>query len=108
MIFLLPAALAVALMTGAAAKADFQAAGAGRFVSCGSWTSARRDRAAVVYEQWILGFVSGVAWDLSAGRNPMNGLKNGAVWAWIDNYCQGHPIDMLGTAGSAFANAHPR
>ena len=56
--FLLPAALAV--LTGLAYAGDagvFTIIGQGT-ASCGTWTSARRDREALGYEQWVVGFLS--------------------------------------------------
>jgi len=38
----------------------------------------------------------------------LNGTDADGVWAWIDNYCQEHPIDRLFIAAEAFAKAHPR
>jgi hypothetical protein len=77
--------------------------------SCGMWTSSRKGRQAFGMEQWILGFLSGVAETVNVtGYDPMNGIDAEAVWGWMDNYCQAHPLDMIVAAGSAFTLAHPR
>jgi hypothetical protein len=71
--------------------------------SCGTWTAARRDRRALLYEQWILGFLSGegaASAVLADGRdNPLNGMDAEGVWAWIDTYCQVHPLDQISRGG---------
>jgi hypothetical protein len=80
-----------------------------RTLSCGWWMPNRRDRSARVSEQWILGFLSGVAYvGGDAKLNPSNGVDAYGVWAWSDNYCLAHPIDQIEKAAVAFVDAHPR
>lgn len=77
-------------------------------VSCGTWMAARRDRMAVVFEQWILGFLSGAgAVGADRGIDPANRMDGDAVRAWVDDYCHAHPLDNLAAAGGAFLRAHP-
>ena len=90
------------------AEAGYLAIGRGNG-SCGAWTTTRRAQQAQGYEQWILGFLSGVGWQgAQSGINPLNGLDANGVWAWLDNYCQVHPLDPLVEAAAALARAHPR
>ena len=109
-ICLLLAALASAHMTGAAiAEGQFSYIGLGDS-SCGTWTAARRRGIAFGYEQWIVGFLSGFA-DASVSSGGRLDLlqrtdANG-VWAWIDTYCQSHPIELIVRAGEAFVIAYP-
>jgi hypothetical protein len=110
---LLLMALGVALMTGSAAAAEKYISGGLGTASCGAWTAARRDRQALGYEQWLLGFLSGFA-DLAASdcpcpakMDPLRGVDAQGVWAWIDNFCRAHPLDEGLEAGEAFAAAHP-
>lgn len=100
------AAIAIMLMAGPA-DAQFQLIGSG-LTSCGGWTAARRDRQAGGYEQWIVGFLSGIGYqgDIE-GANPLNGLDAYAVWAWTDNYCAAHPLETIFEAATAFSRAHP-
>jgi hypothetical protein len=97
---MLLAALVVVLMNGAAdaAEGKYSIIGVGTG-SCGTWTAARRDRRALLYEQWILGFLSGegaASAVLADGSdNPLNGMDAEGVWAWIDTYCQVHPLDQI-------------
>jgi hypothetical protein len=110
--FLLPAVLVTALTSSSGEAADnYTAAGLGA-VSCGAWTAARRDRQAGDVEQWILGFLTGMA-DLAASvpvqskMDPLSGVDAEAVWAWVDNFCRAHPLEKVVRAGEAFATAHP-
>jgi hypothetical protein len=103
------AILAVALASSSA-KAEpglIDIIGAG-VSSCGKWTADQSQETPIADDQWILGFLSGVAFMGSGPEtNPLNGLDAQAVWAWIDNYCQAHPLDSIATAGIAFFHAHP-
>jgi hypothetical protein len=78
--------------------------------SCGTWTAVRHDGTALGHEQWILGFLSAVGYTnfLRDQMNPLEGTDADGVWAWIDNYCQAHPLDRIINAADAFSRAHPR
>lgn len=112
------AILATALLAGSAQAATVAGQGTN---SCGTWTSWRRAAAAAEtrggiqtdqarwsyqIEQWILGFLSGIA--IRGSVDPLKGTDFEGVWAWVDNYCQAHPLDDLATAAVAFVRAHPR
>jgi hypothetical protein len=105
------AALAVALTTNAEAAGpnDVAIIGAG-VLSCETWAANRRDGVAVAVDQWILGFLSGAAYQGPGPQvlNPLKGVDADAVWAWMDTYCRAHPIDRIADAGVAFIAAHPR
>jgi hypothetical protein len=54
-----------------------------------------------------LGFLSGVGYEAAKdGDNPLNEMDAEAVWARLDNYCQGHPLDPISDAVAAFVHAH--
>ena len=92
--FLLPSALAVALLTGSAETADFKAVGLG-FSSCG--------QTAGVYEQWVVGFLSGIGYEgIGQGDDRLAGVGANGVWTWVDNYCRAHPLDRIVTASKVF------
>jgi hypothetical protein len=123
--FLLPVALATALLTYSAeaqtsVATGSVAIGAGTR-SCGTWTAARHDKQslqaqvdAVDDSAWVLGFLSGIGNDawirLPSGDavDPLRGTDRDGVLAWIDNYCQAHPLEKIFTAAWAFVHAHPR
>lgn len=59
-------------------------------------------------EQWVLGFLSGVGYAANQdGIDPLNGVDDQGVWAWVDNYCRNHPLNLVVTAAAAFRVAHP-
>jgi len=86
---------------------DYTAIGLGG-ASCGTWTSRRRLEGIrrTGYEQWVLGFLSGIGY--ASVKDPLNDMDMDGVLAWIDNYCQAHPIAAIGEAAAAFSDAHPR
>lgn len=86
--------------------AQYHAVGLGS-ASCGAWTTLRQNRQSDGAEQWVLGFLSGVGFSISAA-DPLRGVDGFGVAAWIDNYCLAHPIDHIVGAAKAFYNAHPR
>jgi len=99
--------VAVAIAAANAQEGMYYALGLGNS-SCGTWTAARRERQAFGFEQWILGFLSGVGFQGGErGIDPLNGVDAQAVWGWTDNYCQAHPLETIALAGAAFAHAHP-
>jgi len=87
----------------------YQAIGSGAKASCGTWTEMRRNSQASDYEQWLLGFLSGVGWTHGTFHyNPLNGLDANAVWRWMDNYCQASPLNLIHDGAVAFVDVHPR
>ncbi len=67
--------------------------------SCGSWVSHRRAPRPMLaqYEQWVLGFVSGIA-VTQMSTDFLKGLDPAAVYGWLDNYCRAHPLEPLPNA----------
>ena len=67
--------------------------------SCGAWTEerARDSRSSEYMKVWVLGYVSGV--NMHMGDNYPNiiggGVDASAIWAWIDNYCRAHPLEII-------------
>jgi hypothetical protein len=104
-------ALAIAAAVPNNAAAGVSMIGDGQ-ASCGSWTDARRfpdGIGAEMDEQWVVGFISGVAYQGPHDNfDPLRGLDGAAVWAWIDNYCRSNPLDNITNAALAFIQAHPR
>jgi hypothetical protein len=69
--------------------------------ACGSWAAGRPDGR----EVWILGFLSGVGFATNEA-DPLSGRAPKAVWAWMDNYCQTHPLEKIEKVGEAFVASH--
>jgi hypothetical protein len=78
--------------------------------SCGTWTVDQRTNHGLYHldQAWVLGFLSGIGYMGGSNSNPLRGLDSDAVTAWIDNYCQAHPLEGIATAAAVFARVHPR
>jgi hypothetical protein len=91
--------------------AGFTRLGAGT-ASCGAWTAFRREGSmsarALSSEQWVLGFIDGIAEASGGALDPLSGVEAENVWEWIDTYCQANPLKSITEAVSAFISAHPR
>jgi hypothetical protein len=91
--------------------AGYNRLGAGT-ASCGAWTAFRREGSmsvrALSSEQWVLGFIGGIAEASGGALDPLSGVEAENVWEWVDNYCQANPLKSIAEAGSAFIASHPR
>ena len=78
--------------------------------SCGTWTADRRRGGEwpMMDEAWILGFLTGSAYVATDGRDPVSGVDNEGIFAWIDNYCRANPLKEIIDAAAAFERVHPR
>lgn len=85
-------AVAVVFLT-----AGFTTLGAGR--SCEAWIADQRSNGAIARldEQWVLGFLSGVA--ASRRDDPLAGVDPRAVLQRVDTWCAAHPADDMTAAG---------
>jgi hypothetical protein len=68
--------------------------------SCGTWTADRRTdaTAALAYDTWVLGFVSGINTSETISLNHPDILKRAdvkGIIGWMDNYCASHPLDSV-------------
>ena len=96
-------------LPGGAAHA-YTAIGAGTD-ACETWTADRRQplgSGALQDEQWVSGFLSGIGYEGEEVIDPLVGLDAQAVWAWVDDYCQAHPLEKIAAAAEAFSYEHPR
>ena len=64
--------------------------------SCSSWSAFRMEhsRETVIFEQWVLGYISGVKStyvDNNKAPNPLRGLDARVIWALVDSSCQDNP-----------------
>ena len=77
--------------------------------SCGTWTALHRKGDVPAIDQWVVGFLSGVAWAGAASDyNPLKGTDANGVWQWVSNYCRDHPLDQITDATISFIHTHPR
>jgi hypothetical protein len=75
--------------------------------SCGSWIQARRVGGAQTYKTWVAGFLTGASavtlqWlKVAPLTDIVDRRDDEGLWAWIDNYCQAHPLEGIGSASQA-------
>lgn len=99
----------VALLAAAAflPKAPASAAtlmGSGITVSCGGWVEVRKGAPLKAQiEDWALGYLSGVA--MWTPESPLDNLDPGAVFVWLDNFCQQRPLEPFKNALDNFVRA---
>jgi hypothetical protein len=101
--------VAIAVLFAASAQAQPSIQGGVGLLSCGRWTSDRRQHNMTAYgeQQWVLGYLSAAADASGSTLDPLRGVDFESVWAWIDSYCAAHPIEQIAGAASEFINAHP-
>jgi hypothetical protein len=66
--------------------------------SCATWTQDRHGGKAWGDLAWVDGFISGVNWSrMTAGKSGRLGsaTNQAGMDAWIDDYCQQHPLEKL-------------
>jgi len=74
----------------------------GPLATCGAWTEARANKASPLVVQlrnFALGFVSGANFHYE--NDFLKGIDVDAVSAWLDNYCQQHPLQPFIQSASA-------
>lgn len=93
---------ALLLITVAApATADsVQMLGAGN-VTCKEWKSLRENNEYFSAGNWMLGFLSGTAWD--SGRNILSGQQPKKLFVFVDNYCIASQKETISDAAVALA-----
>lgn len=75
--------------------------------SCGRWTEGRRAMASpqrtvtddlIGEEMWVLGFITAYNEYVWTGKNVSSETDSSGMFAWIDNYCAGHPTNDVADA----------
>jgi hypothetical protein len=88
---------------GYAAKAESTrlVLGEGGGSSFGVWTQERRAPTPKVgrLAQWVAGYLSGVNTERTSS-DFLVGTDFDGLMAWVDNYCQSHPLDAVGVAAA--------
>src|SRR6187399_581653 len=74
--------------------------------SCNTWRQdkSRNDRAYAADKAWATGYVSGAGYAVSLGSDGQRKLKttdSAGIVAFIDTYCQGHPLEAISEAAQA-------
>lgn len=75
---------------------------------CDAWSAARATPGAAMYEQWVVGFLSGIGSMVLGELDPLRGLDATAVNGWMDKYCREHPRETIEAAARVFIQEHPR
>jgi hypothetical protein len=70
--------------------------------SCGKWLEERRSGNHVYAEAWLVGFLSGMAFE--SNKDFLKGTDNASIDSWMDNYCTNHPLDTLVDGAEALMN----
>lgn len=71
-------------------------------ISCGKWVEARKQNSGAYYQEYFLGFLSGLAMGLN--KDFLINMDMESISLWTDNYCQSNPTDGLVRAGIMFKN----
>ncbi|BDC37783.1 hypothetical protein PTKU15_10800 [Paraburkholderia terrae] len=67
--------------------------------TCGQW-SARKQNTYITFaiEAWLMGYMTGLA--VASGDDVLAGTDADSIYLWMDNYCQSHPLDRVGTGAT--------
>jgi hypothetical protein len=72
--------------------------------SCGEWMHLRQEGGfkPIPAQAWILGYLSGAnIWSGSPDfPDILRETDNDSLFAWIDNYCQAHPLEKVADAAN--------
>lgn len=79
---------------------NIQMLGAGN-VTCKEWKKLRDNNEYFSAGNWILGFLSGTAWD--SGRNILSGQDPKRMFENVDKYCLANETDTVSDAAVALA-----
>jgi hypothetical protein len=79
---------------------NIQMLGAGN-VTCKEWASQRDTNEYFSAGNWVLGFLSGTAWD--SGRNILSGQDTKKLFVFIDRYCIASQKETISDAAVALA-----
>jgi hypothetical protein len=106
-LFLSGAILTASLMIcSAEASAESHMIGLGN-QTCSTWTANPPATSGVgqLYQQWTLGFLSGVSF-ADPKHDPLSNLDAATVAVWFEDYCRDNATARLVDAATAFVRAH--
>jgi hypothetical protein len=89
--------MSMALMTDQVSA--YYICGEGAGTSCGAWVEARRARnvGAIQLQAWVTGYMS-AANSITAASSQndfLAAVDTDAIFVWLDNRCQQHPLEGL-------------
>ena len=75
--------------------------------SCGTWTKDRSkdEYGFLINAAWVQGYLSALnVWTVIGGKNDvLHDINANALVAWVDKYCQEHPLDTIVKAATELA-----
>ena len=74
--------------------------------SCGEWLHDSNGLALTAKHQWLLGYVTGVSVMIASAKGtPLRETDGSGMFAFIDRYCEAHPLDRITTASAMLVQA---
>jgi hypothetical protein len=74
-------------------------------ISCGDWvdhhSASSPDIQTVIQNNWVAGYLSGMAVGLNA--DILDNPSGKSLILWLNNYCRNNPLDNISTAASHLA-----
>lgn len=72
--------------------------------SCGRWMDARKAGDTSRHGSWLLGYLSALnLWGVIGGKDALAGSDADGLYAWMDGYCQAHPLDSIAVGAGDLA-----
>jgi hypothetical protein len=72
--------------------------------SCGSWIDARKTNNTSRQGSWLLGYLSALnVWGVIGRKDALSGTDAAGLYAWMDRYCQSHPVETIATGAGVLA-----
>jgi hypothetical protein len=72
--------------------------------SCGTWIEARKVNNTFGHGSWLLGYLSALnLWGVIGRKDALSGTDADGVYAWMDRYCQSHPLETIARGAAELA-----
>jgi len=72
--------------------------------SCGTWIEARKINNTFGHGSWLLGYLSALnLWGVIGRKDALSGTDADGVYAWMDRYCQSHPLETIARGAAELA-----
>ena len=91
-------AMALCCLVLSATVVDAQAVAIRGATSCGLWVKDRQEKIAFVHHRWVLGYLSGLAFE--SDKDILKTTDAESIFLWVDNYCRANPLKDIDDAGT--------
>ncbi len=73
------------------------------YPTCGAWIQTRSPDGKPAHDAtiWVLGFLSGVAWE--SNQDIIDSVDPASIDVWMDNYCHAHPLNNVANGVASLA-----